>query len=164
MSTTKDVIETNKLFVGGANAAKGLYVGSSTAEAKYAVLTNENAEKTVIFDKVHYEFGVNNISGNVPANGGTYNVTASVSTRTHGDGTVDNVAFSPTSFTVPANSGTSYTSSVTITQGSSNLTQSCSFTVEADSVTAITLSLGTPSTISAAGGSVNNATYSVTAY
>lgn len=164
MSVTKDIIETNKLYTFGGNAIEGLCIGSPTAESKYAVITDEHAQKTVIYDKVHYEFGVNDIYDTVPASGGTYNITASVSTRTHGDGTVENITFSPSAITIPENTGASYTSSVTITQGSSNLTQSCSFTVEADSVTAITLSLGAPSTISAAGGSVNNTTYSVTAY
>ncbi len=163
--TSKDIIETNKLYVGTGGTIGGLFIGSSTAESKYAVLTDDSAQKTVIYDKVHYEFGINNISGIVPAYGGTYNVTASVSKKTHGDGTEEsNIAFTPTSITVPANTGGSYSSSVTITQSGSDLTQTCSFTVEADSVTALTLTLNTPSVIPASGGSVNSTTYTLKAY
>ena len=164
MSSKKDIIETNKLYIGTGGNMDGLYIGSATAESRYAVLTDENAQKTVIYDKVEYEFGVNNISGIVPANGGTYTVTASVSKKTHGDGTEeDNIGFTPVTITVPANTGSSYTSSVTITQSVSQLTGSCSFSVEADSVTSLTLTLNTPAVIPASGGSVNNTTYSVTA-
>lgn len=161
----KDIIETNKLFVGTGGTMNGLFIGSSTAESRYAVLTDENAQKTVIYDKVEYEFGVNNISGTVPANGGTYNVTASVSKKTHGDGTVENnIPFSPVSITVPANTGSSYNSAVTITQSVSQLTGSCAFSVEADSVTSLTLTLNTPTVIPASGGSVNSTSYTLKAY
>lgn len=164
MSVTKDVIETNRLHVGTGGTMNGLYVGAASAESKYAVITDENSIKTVIYDKVHYEFGVSDISGIIPAYGGTYSVPVTVSTRTHGDGTVDNdIAISPASITIPANTGGSYSSSVTITQVGSNLTQSCSFTVEADYVTSLQLTLGTPSVIPASGGSVNSTTYNLKA-
>ena len=160
----KDIIETNKLFVGTGATIVGLYMGSSTAESRYAVLTDENAQKTVIYDKVEYEFGVSNISDTVPANGGTYNVTASISKKTHGDGTVeDDLDFSPTSFSVPANTGSSYNSAITITQSVSQLTGSCAFSVEADSVTSLTLTLNAPDVIPASGGGVNSTTYTLKA-
>lgn len=162
---SKDIIETNKIYVGDDGDFDSLFVGASPNESRFAVLTDENSDESVVYDKVRYDFGVNNITTIVPANGGTYNITASVTTKTHGDGTVeDNIAFSPTSFTVPANTGDSYNSAVSVTQAVSNLVQNCEYTVEADSVTSLTLTLNTPSTIPASGGSVNNTTYTLKAY
>ena len=160
----KDVIETNKLYVGTGGTIDGLYIGSPTDESRYAVLTDDNAQKTVIYDKVEYEFVVDDIANTVPANGGTYNVTASVSKKTHGDGTVESpLPFSPTSFTIPAITGASYSSSVTITQSGSALVDVCEFTVEADYVTSLSLTLNTPAVIPASGGSVNSTTYTLVA-
>lgn len=164
MSIIKDIIETNKLYVGTGGTVDGLFIGNATAESRYAVLNDANAQPTVIYDKVRYEFGVNNITSPVPANGGTYNITANVSRKLHGDGTLENnLAFSPTSFTVPANTGASYNSAVTVTQSGSNLMQSCEYTVEADSVISLTLTLNTPSVIPASGGSVNSTSYTLRA-
>ena len=159
---SKSVIETNKLKV-GSSGMTGLYVGST--ESKYAVMTDSAKTQTVIYDKVTYNFTVKDIPTTVPASGGTYVVTATTTTRTHGNGAVDQVAFSPTSITINANTSTStVTGSKTITQATSNLTDAVDYTQEADAVTAVTLTLGTPSVIPASGGSVNSTTYSMTAY
>lgn len=159
---SKSVIETNKLKV-GSSGMTGLYVGST--ESKYAVMTDSAKTQTVIYDKVTYNFTVKDIATTVPASGGTYVVTATTTTRTHGNGAVDQVAFSPTSITINANTSTStVTGSKTITQTTSNLTDAVDYTQEADAVTAVTLTLGTPSVIPASGGSVNSTTYSMTAY
>lgn len=162
--TNKDVIETNKLYVGTGGTVDGLYIGGASSESRYAVLTNADAQQTVIYDKVRYKFDVNSISGIVPASGGTYTVTASVSKKIHGDGTIeDNLAFTPTSFTIPANTGASYSSSVTITQTASNIQEGCAFTVEADYVTSLQLTLNAPAVIPASGGSVESTLYTLRA-
>ena len=156
---SKQVIETNKLKI-GSGASKGLYVGNT--ESFYAVITNSAKTKTVVYDKVTYDFVVNNISGTVPASGASYSINVQTTTRTHGNGTTDTVTYSPTTVTIPANTGSSYSSSVTVTQTTSNLTGSCSYTVAADSVKSIALSLSSPSVIPASGGSVASCTTSAT--
>ena len=158
---SKQVIETNKLKI-GSSGMTGLFVGSG--ESKYAVVTDSAKTPTVIYDKVTYNFAVNDLTAVVPASGGTYNITASVSTRTHGNGAVDNVSFSPTSITIPANQGDIYSSAITVTQASSNLTDQFNFTVTGEVVTQITLTLGSPAVIPASGGTVNSATTSATVY
>ena len=158
---TKDIIETNKLSV-GSSGMTGLYVGSN--ESRYAVLTDASSAKTVIYDKVTYNFVVKDMPSTIPANGGTYAVTATTSTRTHGNGEVDApINFTPTSITIPANTGGTRTSAVTITQSYSNITDNVDFTQEADYVTNLTLTLGTPSVIPASGGSVNSVSYTMVA-
>ena len=156
---SKQVIETDRMKPAGLDA-KGLYVGGT--ESKYAVITDEQRNKTVLYDKVTYNFGVTDLATNVPASGGTYSVVASTSTRTHGNGAVDSVTYSPTTVTIPANTGASYTSSVTITQTTSNLTDQYNYTVTADSVKSIVLTISNPATIPASGGSVNTCTTSAT--
>lgn len=156
---SKDVIETNKLKI-GSGSTKGLYVGS--AESKYAVLSDSAKSQTVIYDKVHYDFTVTDLSTTVPASGGTYTISASQSTRTHGNGTVDTVTFSPTSVTIPANTGSSYSSAVTVTQTTSNLTDNYNFSVAGDAVKSIVLTLSNPAVIPASGGSVSSCTTSAT--
>ncbi len=156
---SKDVIETNKLKI-GSGSTKGLYVGS--AESKYAVLSDSAKSQTVIYDKVHYDFTVTDLSTTVPASGGTYTISASQSTRTHGNGTVDAVTFSPTSVTIQPNTGSSYSSAVTVTQTTSNLTDSYNFSVAGDAVKSIVLTLSNPAVIPASGGSVSSCTTSAT--
>ncbi len=156
---SKQIIETNKLKV-GSNGAKGLYVGN--VESKYAVMTDSAKAQTVIYDKVTYDFAVTDLATTVPASGQTYTIAASVSTRTHGNGAVDQVTFSPTSITVPANTGASYTSSITVTQTTSNLTDEYSFTVAADAVKSIALSLSNVPVIPASGGSVSSCSTAAT--
>ena len=156
----KQAIETNKLNI-GSSTSRGIYVGST--ESKYVVMTDSAKAQTVIYDKVTYDFTVKDLQTTIPANGGTYTVTAATSTRTHGNGVVDNVTFSPTTFTVGANTGSARSGSETITQTTSTLTDTCAWTQEADYVTSVTLTLGTPSVISAAGGTVNSCIYTVKA-
>lgn len=156
---SKQVIETNKLKI-GSGESKGLFVGNT--ESYYAVITDSAKTPTVIYDKVTYNFTVADLATTVPASGQTYTIAASVSTRTHGNGVVDNVTFSPTSITIPANTGSSYTSAVTVTQTTSNLTDQYNFTVAGDAVKSIALTISNPSVIPASGGSVSSCTTSAT--
>lgn len=157
---SKQVIETDRLYI-GSDDISGLYVGNT--ESKYAAITDSDGALTTIYDKVTYNFSVANLSGTVPANGGTYTVTASTSTRTHGNGVVNNVNFSPLTFTIGSNTGSTRSGSQTVTQNSSNLTDTCAWTQEGDYVTNLTLTLGTPSVIPASGGSISSCGYTVKA-
>jgi len=157
---SKQVIETDRINI-GAKATQGLYVGSS--ESKYVVLSDSACSQTVLYDKVNYNFEISDLSSVVPAYGGTYTISGT-STRTHGNGSVDSVSFSPTTITIAPNyGGDAYSSASTITQSTSNLTDSYNFSVEKDSVTSVTLTLGTPNDIHASGGTVSSCPYTVSA-
>ena len=116
--STKSQIDVNKLDVGTA-AITDAKMG--TDNVKYMSMGT-----TTVFDRVNYEFDVDGSVQYHSSAGGSMNITndATVtSSKTHGNGSVDSVSYSPTSVSWSANTGGSYTTSQTITQSGSGLTK-----------------------------------------
>lgn len=97
-NASKYIIDVANIKPGG-NGIKGLWVGDS--ESKYAMLGN-----TCIYDKVLYELEVDDITELEP-DVTSVTFTKKVSKKTHGNGDINELTITPTSGTIPINSGAS---------------------------------------------------------
>lgn len=167
-SNQKYNIDINKVRKPGNIGTSGIFIGtgSGNRESFYAV-RGTGSGHVVIYDKVLYELEMNNITG-VAATGATITLSDYVvkNKRTHGNSTVDsNLALSPSTLTIPANTDTANTKTgtVTVTQFDDALndyvgaTVTISWTQNKAQETNLELVIEPKSTIPASGGSYSSA-------
>ena len=167
-SNQKYNIDINKVRKPGNVGTSGIFIGtgSGNRESFYAV-RGTGSGHVVIYDKVLYELEMNNITG-VAATGATITLSDYVvkNKRTHGNSAVDsNLALSPSTLTIPANTDTANTKTgtVTVTQFDDTLNDyvgaavTISWTQNKAQETNLELVIEPKSTIPASGGSYSSA-------
>lgn len=148
--------------------AKGLYYGGT--ESKYAILGGGGE---VIHDKMEYSLNPRQSSNSVAAQGQTFTTSNLITgSGTHGNGTgISGISITPSTIEIDANPSSSSTREIrrTVSQvhnayGIGYTGASCElvFSQGRDYVSSMTLTLGTPSVITAGGGSVNSCSYTLT--
>ena len=148
--------------------AKGLYYGGT--ESKYAILGGGGE---VIHDKMEYSLNPRQSSNSAAAQGQTFTTSNLITgSGTHGNGaSISGITITPSTIEIDANPSSSSTRTIrrTVSQvhnayGVGYTGASCElvFSQARDYVSSLTLTLGTPSVISAGGGSVNSCSYTLT--